>query len=95
MNKESKILLVTEGKKDIEYYMFYKTLDKSNKSVKAIINPDEPEADLILKKNLKMMLQEIDNLASIERAVQAKNNILDIKRCILQTVEKNRINQGS
>jgi hypothetical protein len=32
MNKESKILLVTEGKSNIEYYMFYKTLDKSNKS---------------------------------------------------------------
>ena len=32
MNKESKILLVTEGKSDIEYYMFYKTLDKSNKT---------------------------------------------------------------
>ena len=32
MNKESKILLISEGKSDIEYYMFYKTLDKSNKS---------------------------------------------------------------
>ena len=29
------------------------------------------------------MLQEIDNLGSIERSIQAKNNILDIKRCIL------------
>lgn len=41
------------------------------------------------------MLQEIDDLGAIERSIQVKNNILDIRRCILQTLEKNRINKGS
>ena len=75
--------------------MFYKTLDKSNKGEKVVPQDNEPESDTILKKNIKMMLQEVDDLGSIERSIQAKNNILDIKRCILQNVEKNRINKGS
>ena len=75
--------------------MFYKTLDKSNKGEKVVPQENEPESDTILKKNIKMMLQEVDDLGSIERSIQAKNNILDIKRCILQNVEKNRINKGS
>jgi hypothetical protein len=56
---------------------------------------DEFDPDLILKKNLRIMLRDIDNLASIEKSVIAKNNFLDIKRCVLQSLEKNRINKGS
>jgi hypothetical protein len=86
MNKECQILQDTShnDSTDIEFFMFYKTIDKSHKSEK--VQPQDEsdcDSDLILKKNMKIMLQEIDNLGSIERSVQAKNNILDIKRCIL------------
>ena len=50
--------------------MFYKTVDKSNKSGEKVVQLDnEPESDIILKKNIKMMLQEIDDLGSIERSI--------------------------
>lgn len=48
--------------------MFYKTHDKSAKAVKKE-QVDEPESDQILRKNIKMMLLEIDNLSSIERQI--------------------------
>lgn len=47
----------------------------------------------ILRKNLRLLLQDVDDLRAIQQSVQSKNNILDIRRCILQHAEKARMNK--
>jgi hypothetical protein len=95
MNKESKILSDESLDVNIEFYMFYKSIDKSDKIDRPPVDNQGLDTDLILKKNVKILLQEIDDLGGIERSVQARNNILDIKRCILQILEKHRMNKGT
>ena len=40
-----------------------------------------------------MLLNDIDDLENIKHLVSSKNQILDIKRCIIQVAEKERINR--
>lgn len=51
-----------------------------------------------MKKNLKVLLLELDSLTLIQNSVLNKNHFLDIKRCIQQHVERsksnNLVNQG-
>lgn len=85
----------------IAYFPFYKLNDRSakiDKKQKLEIFGEKIEEDVqdaILKKNLKIMLQEIDDLGAIGYLVLSKNNILDIRRCILQIIEKSRMNKNT
>jgi len=46
-------------------------------------------------KNLKLLLQNIDDLGVIDPLAANKNNILDIRRCIVQYNEQKRINSSA
>jgi hypothetical protein len=55
-------------------------MDKSSKLVfETNLNID----DQIIYKNLKLLLLDVGDLSSLKQSIQSKNNILDIKRCIL------------
>jgi hypothetical protein len=84
MNKESKILtrepklpnrpVEPINENVIEYYMFFKSVDNSSKIDKKnmqelLQKPLDNDADIILEKNIKIMLSNIEDLGSIERAV--------------------------
>ena len=85
----------------VAYFPFYKLNDRSSKIDKKqkieILGEtiEEDVQDAILKKNLRIMLQELDDLGAIGYLVLSKNNILDIRRCILQMIEKSRMNRNS
>ena len=84
----------------ITFFPFYKMVDKSNKieqKNRDQLKIKEQEQDIqvtILKKNLRNLLLEIDDIQAIQHLVQSKNNILDIRRCILQVSEKERLNKS-
>lgn len=87
--------------KQVEYFSFYKAYDRSSKIDKRRreelleSSNEEDVQEAILRKNLKLLLQDIDDLNTIQQTVQSKNNILDIRRCILQYAEKARMNRQS
>jgi hypothetical protein len=86
---------------NLALFPFYKTSDRSKKidleKRTTLFPPNETEdtGTMVLKKNLRSLLCEIDDLMSIQHLVQSKNNIQDIRRCILQMADKDKMNKPS
>lgn len=81
------------------YFPFYKFNDKSakvdaKKKEELQVEKSYDTQTLILKRNLRTLLSEIEDLNSIQHLVSSKNNILDIRRCILQVADKDKLNKS-
>lgn len=80
----------------IEYFFFYKDQKKSNKAAKKQLEIDQVGlslSDKILQKNLKILLNEINDIGMLKWQVKGVNNILEIRRCILLNQEKINFNK--
>ena len=51
-------------------------------------------SDKILQKNLKILLNEINDIGMLKWQVKGVNNILEIRRCILLNQEKINFNKS-
>mmetsp|Transcript_8484 Transcript_8484/g.12991 ORF Transcript_8484/g.12991 Transcript_8484/m.12991 type:complete len:94 (+) Transcript_8484:2543-2824(+) len=78
--------------------MFFRSNDKSSsidrKRIEAAMPPREEKVeDTILQKNIRTLLLEVKDLAQLQRIVINQSNIFDIRKCILQSQEQERLNR--
>lgn len=81
----------------VDYFFFYKDNKKSNKAAKRQLEIDQAGlslSDKILQKNLKILLNEINDIGMLKWQVKGVNNILEIRRCILLNQEKINFNKA-
>ena len=64
MDEQSQIF-TPKNLEQIEYFVFYKSIDKSSKIEPKLSQLSED--DQVLQKNLKMMLKDIDDLSSLKQ----------------------------
>ena len=80
----------------VDYFFFYRDNKKSSKAAKRQLELDQASltlSDKILQKNLKILLNEINDIGMLKWQVKGVNNILEIRRCILLNQEKINFNK--